>query len=436
MRFSDQFRTGWRNLSRQKLRTTLTIFAIVIGAVSVTVMLSLVTSAKSFLVSSAQKTGMDKRVIVTGSTGLDYRESTWNWPDGSGKRIDKDTLEAVTKLPHVASATLYSQVQMIRSFVLESTNQELEFKNLSFEAYTPNGTIKHLLVAGEELSEKTNGTGILVTTGVANDLGFKGRESELVGQKLVLKFRTDMGPPDARKADETAVITGVVMGENGDGLSVDLEWAVRMNTMEWTQKGPNGQTETMKESQIDRYGYSSVWVSLDDKKNADALMAEVAKLGYGAAAGQEEIDTQATVFTIIGAVLGGIGGIALLVAAIGVINTMVMATLERTREIGIMRAIGATKRTVRRLFRVEAGVLGFMGGLFGVAISFGVAIGLNQLLNKQLEDSGITDRDIVSISPVIALVVLLITTLIGMLAGSLPARRAANMDPVEALRYE
>ena len=87
MKFTDQFRTGWRNLSRQKLRTSLTIFAIVIGAVSVTVMLSLVTSAKSFLVSSAQKTGMDKRVIVTGTPGLSYRESTWNWPDGSGKEI-------------------------------------------------------------------------------------------------------------------------------------------------------------------------------------------------------------------------------------------------------------------------------------------------------------------------------------------------------------
>ena len=87
MKFTDQFRTGWRNLSRQKLRTSLTIFAIVIGAVSVTVMLSLVTSAKGFLMSSAQKTGMDKRVIVTGTAGLDYRESTWNWPDGTGKRI-------------------------------------------------------------------------------------------------------------------------------------------------------------------------------------------------------------------------------------------------------------------------------------------------------------------------------------------------------------
>ena len=435
MRFSDQFRTGWRNLSRQKLRTTLTIFAIVIGAVSVTVMLSLVTSAKSFLVSSAEKTGMDKRVIVTGTQGLDYRESTWNWPDGSGRKIDQSVLDQVTKVGNVNSATLYTQVGSVSAVVLGGT--ELAFKNMYFEAYTPNGTIKHVMVAGEELSDKTNGTGVLVTSGIASDLGFKGKESELVGQKLTLKYRSDMGPPEARKDDETATIVGVAMGENGDGLSVDLDWAVKMDRIEWTENsGPNGQKTTRVESQIEKNGYSSVWVDVKDKNAVEAVLNDVKSLGYGAAAGKEEIDTQATAFTIIGAVLGGIGGIALLVAAIGVINTMVMATLERTREIGIMRAIGATKKTVRRLFRVEAGVLGFMGGLFGVVISFGFAIGLNKVLNQQLADSGIADRNIVSISPQIALVVLLITTMIGMLAGSLPARRAANMDPVEALRYE
>ena len=134
--------------------------------------------------------------------------------------------------------------------------------------------------------------------------------------------------------------------------------------------------------------------------------------------------------------LCGLLALSVIISLFGIVNTLVLSITERTREIGIMRAIGATKKTVRRLFRVEAGVLGFMGGLFGVAISFGFAVGLNQVLNKQLADSGITDRNIVSISPQIALIVLLITTLIGMLAGSLPARRAANMDPVEALRYE
>ena len=434
MSFLDQFRTAWRNLSRQKLRTSLTIFAIVIGAVSVTVMLSLVTSTKGFLVSSAEQIGMDRSVIVTGLPGLGYRESQWNWPDGSGKRIDADSLALVEKIENVGSATLYINGGMFESFSFEG--RDTTMKNIQTESYTPNGTIKHILVAGDELSSSTNKSGLLISSNIAKDLGYKGNEQALIGKEILLRYRKDFGPPEAKKSDEIAKIIGVTSSDGQRLLSVDLDWAVAMQTLTWSYKGPNGQTMTNTDSQIDRNGFGSIWVSVNDKKNVDAVMGEVKQLGFGAAAGKEEIDNQAVAFTIIGAILGGIGGIALLVAAVGVINTMVMATLERTREIGIMRAVGATKKTIRRLFRVEAGLLGFIGGLYGVIISFGFAFGLNQILNKQLSDSGIANRNLVSISPQVALVVLLITTLIGMLAGSLPARRAANMDPVEALRYE
>jgi putative ABC transport system permease protein len=91
---------------------------------------------------------------------------------------------------------------------------------------------------------------------------------------------------------------------------------------------------------------------------------------------------------------------------------------------------------VRRLFTVEAGVLGFMGGVFGVGLSFAVMLLLNKVLNQRLANSGVTSRDVVSVPLGLALIVIAVTTGIGMLAGRLPARRAANLDPVEALRYE
>lgn len=85
---------------------------------------------------------------------------------------------------------------------------------------------------------------------------------------------------------------------------------------------------------------------------------------------------------------------------------------------------------------MEAGVLGFLGGVIGVALSFGVAVLLNGLINQQLEESGVSVRNVISVPIGLALVVIAVTTGVGMLAGRLPARRAANMDPVEALRYE
>src|SRR5205807_6323846 len=96
------------------------------------------------------------------------------------------------------------------------------------------------------------------------------------------------------------------------------------------------------------------------------------------------VDQQLQVFQIVSYVLGGIGGIALAVAAIGVINTMVMAILERTREIGVLRACGATRATIRRLFTIEAGLLGFLGGVFGIVVGFGLTRIANVVINKQL----------------------------------------------------
>jgi len=433
MKFGDQFRTGWRNLSRQKLRTTLTIFAIVIGAVSVTVMLSLVTRARGFLMSSFEKTGEDRRDIVTPQSGLEYGEARWQtWADGSGKKIDDGALAELGKVPGGAAITPIIGAGYFESVRSDST--EVSMSNALLLGYEPNGTVKREIVAGRALETSDDSGGVLVARSLASELGFGDDPSAIVGETLVLLPRKDFGG----QITEQKVLVSGVMFADGDGLDMTAGFA-RSITPAYERcegGGKNTQPVCTKESDLERNGYPAVYVSAETKEQSESVALEIERLGWGAAAGQQEIDAQAQAFTIIGAVLGGIGAIALLVAAIGVINTMVMATLERTREIGIMRAVGATKKTTRRLFTVEAGVLGFMGGVFGVGLSFGVAVLLNGILNRQLTDSGITDRNIVSIPPTIAVAVLAVTTLIGMVAGRLPARRAANLDPVEALRYE
>ncbi len=156
----------------------------------------------------------------------------------------------------------------------------------------------------------------------------------------------------------------------------------------------------------------------------------------GAATAKQAVDKQQQAFRIIGFVHGGIGAIALLVAAIGVINTMLMSVLERTREIGAMRALGASRKTVRRLFTFEAGTLGLLGGIFGVLIGFVLSLIANPIVNEQLKKKALTARDIISVPPLLAVAVIVVTTIIGLLAGLIPAARAARMDPVDALRAE
>jgi len=168
----------------------------------------------------------------------------------------------------------------------------------------------------------------------------------------------------------------------------------------------------------------------------EQVATQIRKLGVGAATARSFVDQQLQIFNVVSLVLGSIGAIALAVAAIGVINTMVMAILERTREIGVLRACGATRATIRRLFTIEAGMLGFFGGMFGVAAGFGLTRIANVFINKQLTANSVKAHDIIEVPMWLVATVIATTTMIGALAGLYPAVRASRLNPVKALRHE
>ena len=130
-------------------------------------------------------------------------------------------------------------------------------------------------------------------------------------------------------------------------------------------------------------------------------------------------------------------GIALLVATIGIANTMVMAIYERTREIGILKAMGASGGEVRQMFMLEAGFIGMIGGVFGLLIGWVLGIGLNQMIEifSRLREQPMHGKFFL-VTPWLALGVIAFATFIGLLAGLLPAQRAASLDPLQALRHE
>jgi putative ABC transport system permease protein len=174
------------------MRTILTIFAIVIGSVSVTVMLSLVTSAKSFLTTSFEKTGEDRRIIVTPNTGVSYREASYsNWSDGTGTKLTETLVAELEKIAHINSVTPYLSVQNFESLV--AGNAELSLKNIQIVGYKPNGTSIREMAAGRPLADSDNSNGIIISTGLADELGYKKAYDSAIGLIITLNPRKDMG---------------------------------------------------------------------------------------------------------------------------------------------------------------------------------------------------------------------------------------------------
>jgi len=138
-----------------------------------------------------------------------------------------------------------------------------------------------------------------------------------------------------------------------------------------------------------------------------------------------------SVLGIVQGIVVGLASIALFVGGVGIMNTMYMAINERTQEIGVLKAVGASKKDIRMLFLMEAGLIGFTGGVLGI----GLGIGISEVavyLASNFSDVAITR----GYTPILLIGALLFSTLLGIISGYLPSRRASNLDPAEALRYE
>ncbi|MGQ0826323.1 MAG: ABC transporter permease [Actinomycetota bacterium] len=445
MRFRDQVGAAMRQLGRQKLRSTLTIMAVVIGATSVTITLALVMSAKSFVYNHFQSTGELEQVIVTREPDLSYQEARYagGGSDEVGVPLSDEIASQIGDLPHVAGVAATAQPYVFDHVELGGERFAIE----ATQAEDTNGVIVHTMAAGRDFTSADTSGVVLVSKSYANKLGYEGRYDELVSQALTLvthphysgdgaPLRQPGQPTSQEPTHLSATVAGVVANE-GETIYFTLAWARSLLTSQRYEMTPGSDQSTMVlQNELEQRGYSTLVVKADSEDHVEEVATTIRTLGFGAATGRSFVEMQMNGFDALGFILGGIGGIALVVAVLGVVNTMVMAILERTREIGIMRACGATRVAIKRLFKLEAAFLGFWGGVFGVAAGFGLTRLANILVNKQLIAGGMAARDIVGLPVRLAFFVIAGTSVLGLLAGWYPARRAARLDPVTALHHE
>jgi ABC-type antimicrobial peptide transport system permease subunit len=187
----------------------------------------------------------------------------------------------------------------------------------------------------------------------------------------------------------------------------------------------------------DTEGYDSAIVRVDNPVALTAVRNRLKELGFASFSIVDQLEQFRTVFLIIDSVLGLLGGISLLVASFGIANTMIMSILERTREIGIMKAIGAEDREIKLIFFVEAAVLGLVGGVIGVFAAWGIDAIANRLAYRfVLKPQGASFVDFFSLPPWLTAGAILFALVVSILAALYPAARAARIDPVRALRHD
>ncbi len=257
---------------------------------------------------------------------------------------------------------------------------------------------------------------IIISSAAAMVFGFTETE-EALGQNVNLSFFVPKdGSSDVSivKSDEDYRIVGIVKDENSGFFYAPLELFQGKLSSE----------------------YSSLKVKVASEELLSPVREEIVGRGFLVSSISDTISQTKNIFSIIQIVLGVFGLAALIVSAIGMFNTMTIALLERTKEIGIMRAVGVSHGDVARLFLMESLVMGFLGGLSGITIGFSVGKIFNWLINTLAENFGGQSLDLFYYPIWFVVSVVAFSMATGFLTGIYPARRAAKLNPLEALRYK
>ncbi len=456
MKITDLLRMSLESLFKRKVRTILTIMGVVIGTTSIVVMLSLGLGMKTALISEMESMGSLKAIEVS-TAGRYYEESSSN-KDQEELRLDDNLVATLQGLDHVESVDPFLDVSVIikcgiyeGSFQVRGVSRSfLESKRDSIGSGTipaADGELEFLYgcnIITEFMNSKT-GRYDYWEDGSLPDI-------DLMNDPIYVIFDTDKyysskypsgdGQPVTSPKKYIIGTAGVFEGVPGetwteDAYTVycDIELLKALLQKEFKGRVIPGQPTQKNGKPYKEIFYSRINVNADSMDNVTGIQTIINDMGYRTYANMEWLESDMQMMNIIQAVLGGIGGISLFVAAIGITNTMMMSIYERTKEIGIMKVIGCRIRDIQMLFLIEAGYIGFIGGGFGILLSYGISYVLNNVLGlgSMMYMDGV---DISIIPPWLALVSVIFAALIAMLAGFLPSIRAMKLSPLAAIRAE
>ncbi len=460
MKGYDLFELAVRNLRQSKLRNGLTTVGISVGVASLVAMLSLGVGLQQLATRRLAGSGMFDTVFVTSkqdSRGFDREEDQKDQHPENAPVLDEPARQKMSHLEYVTEVE--PEVRVMGQIVYDgqthfgfvtglpmSARENEAFDNLQGKFFSSSDADEVILLNdfAKELDPKNPkeliGKEVTLRYGehqsLASDADSSGRP-QLSGAAAAGNANSgdDYGFSVVRKAQPLKVV-GIIDEEPYGGmrtvsrgrifLPVDLTEKLNMSDFTDMRSSLRGGGKT----------YMTLTVRVKDPGKVAQVQDAITKMGYRTFSVLDATKSLRRFFTVLDLFLGIFGSLALAVATLAIINTLVMAVLERRREIGVMKAIGASDRDVKRLFFAEAGAMGFFGGILGIALGFAIGKAINLGTAVYMHRHQLPSEAVWILPPWLIGAAIAFSIVVSLLAGLYPASRAARLDPVQTLKYE
>ncbi len=426
MKFFDIFQTASNNMFRNKVRTVLTIIAIFIGAMTLTLTNGIGSGIASYIDEQLGHLGAEDALLIQRKADENPTEGPQKYEEGvsftsaggfSMPVLTQNDLKIIKSQTGIKSA----------EFNISAAPDYIQGPNDEKYKLNPNSFIDGLqlaIAAGKSPTNNTDEYQIAMPKLYAPALGFASDQAA-IGQQVTLGVKTPKGVRRLVTGHVVAVQEQTLVGATGVIVNRPLAKAIY-----------DIQTEGATANEKDKHPLA---VARFDRSISDEQLKSIKegldKKGFVATTIQDQIGLFKQVIDAVIMVLNFFAGIALLAASFGIVNTLLMAVQERTKEIGLMKAMGMRSRKVFLLFSVEAILIGFWGSLLGSLAGIGIGKAANHYATKTfLKD--LIGFELTSFPWESVAVIMLIIMVIAFVAGTLPARRAAKQSPIDALRYE
>ena len=439
MRLRDLVRLVGKNLTRTRFRAALSAFGVIIGTAAIVVLFSLAAGLQTLAAQNLGQMGPLNEITVfslgggiRGGGGGGFEVAIVGVSTQQAAKLSFDYLAALREQPGVTAVMPINSYRRESEVALEGYAAQAQLKGLdpdlldAFDYAMTSGEAelgRWQVIVGAKLGESFSDPGIRSGDNRVEAL-------DLQDQTLTLKLtRTDADGETTSRIVRLQV-AGVLAPR---GFDYDYSIFLRLKDVDELNAWATGEQVNRRLS-----GYSQAVVLVEDAAQQAALEEQIADDGFFAISPNQILEQINQTYYALQAFVGGIGLITFLIAGTGIANTLITAIYERTAEIGLMKAVGATTRQVTAIFLAEAAAIGGGGGLAGLGLGVVATQIMGAVASQQVSQQLGNAAGVIAVATPLWLVVLapLFAMAVGVVAGLYPARRAAQLDPVIALRHE